>query len=345
MMVILFRLFRWGVVTLCMSSVSLFGQEALDDKPLVPSVPANPMPVEEKEEWPPSGMKMFTPGLKLGNIGDNPKKSYRRVFQRTLMPTEEKHWWNAVITFDDQLIPFSKEEASAREVMADLAPRGVRALFFANVPGVASPTLRPLLRMKNAEERAEACREILEERRAQFVEEIRFLLRMKKEGVWLCDVHNHTAFHQNMRSFKEGSARMQLCVQGIRFVEECLAEAYEAERPGVARSRWFRFPFLAVPRDSKARAAINDLFTELGYLSSGETQDSKDYANRSPKQAYNSLRAAFEGKRYNPKLGPYSTAQHPTALFHTKTWRDIRSGVLQALDEAKTATKAVPNIN
>ena len=312
--------------------IALLGA-GLSAQELVPAVPATEE--QPEKEWPPSGMGLFEKGLQLGNIGDSPRKSYRRVYQRTLMPAEEKHWWNAVLTFDDQIVPFTDKEASAREVMADLAPRGVRALFFANVPGLASPSLRPLLKIGNREKRREACQKMLEEKREEFVKEIRYLLSLKKDDLWLCEVHNHTAFHQNMRSFRKGSARMDLCFQGIRFVEECLEEAYAAERPGFERTRWFRFPFLAVPRNAEARKAVNELFTELGYLSAGETQDSKDYANRSPDQAYKSLKAAYQGKRYNPKQGAFSTAQHPTALFHTKTWRDIRTGVLKALDEAK----------
>lgn len=290
---------------------------------------------EAEKEWPPTGHGLFEKGLQLGTIGDDPKKSWRRVYQRTLMPTEPKLYYNAVLTFDDQLIPFDPKEGSAREVMADLAPRGGRAIFFANVPGLASPSLRPILRIKSREARLQAVRALLETKREEFVDEVRFLIRYRKGDLWLCEVHNHTAFHQNMRKMTLGSARMDCCVEGIRFVEECLDEAYAAERPGFERERYFRFPFLAVPRNAAARSAINDLFTEFGLISAGETQDSKDYANRSPEQAYKSLVAARKGKRYGVKQGEYSTAQLPTALFHTKTWKDIGPGVLRALDEAR----------
>jgi len=302
--------------------------------PVPKSVPAAEV-AEEKKEWPPSGMGLFEKGLALGNIQDNPRKSYRRIYQRTLMPTEPRLYYNAVLTFDDQLVPFSEDEASAMEVMKDLAPRGARAVFFANVPGVASPSLRPFFRIKDRETRKKACRKLLDSKRAEFVKAIRELIKIKKSDQWLAEVHNHTAFHQNMRNFRLGSAQMDLCIVGLHFVEECLDEAYTAERPGYRRQRFFRFPFLAVPRDAKARSAINDVFTELGLLSVGETQDSKDYANGSPDKAYKSLVAARQGKRYDAKSGPYSTAQLPVALFHTKTWRKIGPGVLKALDEAK----------
>lgn len=293
--------------------------------------------VEEPEkEWPPSGMGLFERGLKLGHIGDNPKKSYRRIFQRTLMPTGPRMYYNAVLTFDDQLVPFGPSEASAQEVVDDLVPLGARVVFFANVPGVAQPSLRPIFRMKGKEKRDAAVEKMLEEKRGLFIKTLRGLLAMKDpEGKWAVEIHNHTAFHQNMRNFKLGSPQMDACVIGLRFIEECLEEAYAAERPGFERERYFRFPFLAVPRNSKARAALNDVFTELGLISAGETQDSKDYSNRSPVEAYKSLVAARKGKRYSVKHGPYSTAEHPVALFHTKTWRDIGPGVVKALKEAK----------
>ncbi len=297
--------------------------------------PAENKKEEQEKEWPPSGMGLFEKGLALGHIRDNPKNSYRRVYQRTLMPTEPRFYYNAVLTFDDQIVPFTDKEASAMDIMKELEPRGARALFFANVPGVATPSLRPFFKIKDREARKKACRKLLDTKREEFIKAIRELIKIKKDGKWLAEVHNHTAFHQNMRNFKVGTARMDLCIVGIRFVEECLEEAYAAERPGFERQRFFRFPFLAVPRDAKARAKINELFTELGFLSVGETQDSKDYSNGSPDQAYKSLVAARNGKRYQVKSGPFSTAQHPVALFHTKTWYKIGPGILKALDEAK----------
>ncbi len=323
------RLFCWISVPLLWTQ--LHAQETLTETPS--SSPDQKAPI--KKEWPPSGRGLFQKGLALGHIRDDPKKSYRRIYQRTLMPTEPKLYYNAVLTFDDQLVPFTESEASAAEVMKDLAPRGARAIFFANVPGVASPSLNPILRLKSREARENACRELLEAKRAEFVTAVRELIRLKQGDLWLCEVHNHTAFHQNMRNFRLGSARMELCMQGIRFVEECLDEAYAAERPGFERERYFRFPFLGAPKYSQARAKINDLFTELGLISVGETQDSKDYHNGSPEQAYKALVAARQGKRYSVKRGPFSTAQLPVALFHTKTWRKIGPGVIKALDEAK----------
>ena len=295
---------------------------------------------EVKKEWPPSGMGLFERGLALGSIQDDPKKSYRRIYQRTLMPTEPRFYYNAVLTFDDQLVPFSASEASAMEIMKDLEPRGARAVFFANVPGLATPSLSPFFKIQDREERKKACRALLDTKRVEFVTVIRQLIKIKKGDQWLAEVHNHTAFHQNMRNFKLGSAKMDLCIVGLYFVEECLEEAYAAERPGYERQRFFRFPFLAVPRDSAARSAMNDVFTELGLISVGETQDSKDYANGSPDHAYKSLVAARQGIRYGAKSGPYSKAQHPVALFHTKTWRKIGPGILKALDEAKALQQA-----
>lgn len=306
---------------------------------LVQGQEANPSSKQDevaKKEWPPSGMGLFERGLKLGHIGDNPKKSYRRIYQRTLMPTEPRLYYNAVLTFDDQLVPFTNEEASAMEIVKELAPRGARAVFFANVPGLAAPSLRPILRLKTKKEREEACLTLLNSKRAEFIQTVRELIRVKQGDLWLCEVHNHTAFHQNMRNFRLGSAKMDLCLVGIRFVEECLEEAYAAERPGYKRQRFFRFPFLGAPKYAKARARVDEVFTELGLISVGETQDSKDYNNGSAEQAYRSLVAARNGKRYSVKKGAYSTAQLPVALFHTKTWRKIGPGILRALDEAKT---------
>lgn len=167
---------------------------------------------------------------------------------------------------------------------------------------------------------------------------------MKKGDHYLCEVFNHTAFHQNMSRFKKDTARMDLCFLGIRFIEECLNEAYAAERPGTQRMRYFRFPFLAEPRDKQAKAELNKLFTELGLISLGETQDSKDFDNYSSTRAYKSLEAAQKGKRYDVRKGPYGIAEQPIALFHTKTWSKIKKGVLKFLDEhpAKATVAAYP---
>jgi len=139
-----------------------------------------------------------------------------------------------------------------------------------------------------------------------------------------------------MTHFKVGTARMEMCFVGMRFIEECLDEAYEAERPGLTRLRYFRFPFLAEPRDKAAKAELNKLFTEFGVLSLGETQDSKDFNNSSSNHAYKSLKAAKSGRRYSVKKGPYGIAEQPIALFHTKTWKKVKKGVLNFLDEYPT---------
>jgi hypothetical protein len=68
-------------------------------------------------------------------------------------------------------------------------------------------------------------------------------------------------------------------------------------------------------------------------ISLGETQDSKDFDNYSHKQAYISMLAAKQNKRYNPKYGKYGQTEKPIALFHTKTWPKIKRGVIKAISE------------
>jgi hypothetical protein len=219
------------------------------------------------------------------------------------------------------------------DVAKDLQKRKARAIFFANVPGVSSKSLYPIYRATtDLEKRKEKCRELLEKQKPVFMKTLRELLKMKHDGKYVCDIFNHTAFHQDMHRFKVGSRQMELCIVGIRFIEQCLDEAYLAERPGFERPRYFRFPFLHVPRDAKARTALNKLFIELGLIALGETQDSKDFDNGSPKKAMAALKAAQSRKRYSTSSGAYGQTDQPIALFHTKTWKMIKSGILKVID-------------
>lgn len=278
--------------------------------------------------------KLFQKGFSLGRVGDRPGGSYRRLVQRTVMIGEEPQAHRAVLSFDDQIIPTDRGHSSAMDIAKDLQKRGVRAIFFANVPAVSEKSLLTILRRTSSHEKQkEQVLKLLNSQRTLFVKGIRDLLKLKKGDHFICEVFNHTAFHQNMSRFKKGSDRMKLCEIGIRFIEGCLDEAYAAERPGVQRMRYFRFPFLAEPKDSTAKGELNKLFTELGLISLGETQDSKDFDNYSSTRAYKSLQAAYEGKRYSVRNGAYGIAEKPIALFHTKTWSKIRKGVLKFLDE------------
>lgn len=278
--------------------------------------------------------KLFQKGFKLGRVADKTTGPYRRLVQRTVMIGEEQQAHRAILTFDDQILPTDRGHSSALEIARDLQPRGVRAIFFSNVPAVSEKSLRAIIRRNSdREKQKEQVLKLLNSQRARFVKEIRDLLKLKKGEIYICEVFNHTAFHQNMSRFKKGSAQMDLCLLGIRFIEGCLDEAYAAERPGTQRMRYFRFPFLAEPGDKGAKAALNELFTELGLISLGETQDSKDFDNYSSTRAYNALDAAYKGKRYDVRKGAYGIAEQPVALFHTKTWSKIKKGVLKFLDE------------
>lgn len=301
-----------------------------------PETPAQEIPVPPKPELLPAEdpEKLFQKGYDLGRVGDRPSGSFRRLIQRTVMIGEAQQAHGAILTFDDQIIPTDRGHSSAMEIAKDLQPRGVRAIFFANVPAVSEKSLNAIIRRtSDLEKQKEAVTKLLNSQRTTFVKGIRDLLKLKKGDTYLCEVFNHTAFHQNMGRFKKGSAKMELCILGIRFIEGCLDEAYAAERPGTQRMRYFRFPFLAEPRDALAAAELNTLFTELGLISLGETQDSKDFDNFSSTRAYQSLSAAHQGKRYDIKKGAYGIAEQPIALFHTKTWSKIKKGVLQFLDE------------
>jgi len=302
-------------------------------EPVEPTIPKLP-PAEDPE-------KLFQKGFDLGRVGDRPTGSYRRLIQRTVMIGEPQQAHGAILTFDDQILPTDRGHSSALDIAKDLQPRGVRAIFFANVPAVSEKSLKAILRRtSDRTKQADQVLKLLNSQRKSFVTGIRNLLKIKKGDRYLFEVFNHTAFHQNMSRFKKGAARMDLCVIGIRFIEGCLDEAYAAERPGMQRMRYFRFPFLAEPRDKTAKAELNKLFTELGLLSLGETQDSKDFDNYSSTRAYNALAAAKKGKRYEIRKGAYGIAEQPIALFHTKTWSKIRKGVLKFLDEHPTKEPA-----
>jgi hypothetical protein len=295
-------------------------------EPVEPAIPT--LPAAEDPE------KLFQKGYDLGRVGDRPTGSYRRLIQRTVMIGEPQQAHGAILTFDDQILPTDRGHSSALDIAKDLQARGVRAIFFANVPAVSEKSLNAILRRtSDRTKQTEQTLKLLNSQRKSFVTGIRNLLKIKKGDQYLCEVFNHTAFHQNMSRFKKGTARMDLGIVGIRFIEECLDEAYAAERPGMPRMRYFRFPFLAEPRDKTAKAELNKLFTEFGLLSLGETQDSKDFDNYSATRAYNALAAAKKGKRYDIRKGAYGIAEQPIALFHTKTWSKIRKGVLKFLDE------------
>jgi len=287
--------------------------------------------------------KLFEKKVDIGRVGDKPTGSLRRLVQRTIMPTELKAWHGAVLTFDDQIIPASPDHASAMEIVKDLQPLGVRSIFFANIPGVDKYTVEKIAKRKGSfEDKEKACLELLQGKKAEFIKASRELLRLKNPAdpkghiQYSCEIYNHTAFHQDLLYAKADSHAFRLGMTGIRFIEECLDEAYSAERPDWSRARYFRFPFLHAPKQNAAQEALNGLFIELGLISVGETQDSKDVHNKSSTEAYKSMEAAQGGRRYSPKQGIYGRADQPIALFHTKTWRDIKSGVIKAIKSQKS---------
>ena len=188
--------------------------------------------------------KLFQKGFKLGRVADSTTGPYRRLIQRTVMIGEARQAHRAILTFDDQILPTDRGHSSALEIARDLQPRTVRAIFFSNVPAVSEKSLRAIIRRTSAREKQkEQVLQLLNSQRPAFVKGIRELLKLKKGETYICEVFNHTAFHQNMSRFKKGSAQMDLCLLGIRFIEGCLDEAYAAERPGTQRMRYFRFPF------------------------------------------------------------------------------------------------------
>lgn len=283
---------------------------------------------------------LFTKGKDIGNVQNNPKLPHRRLVQRTMMPTEKRPSYGATLTFDDQLVADSPSLGSAIDIVKDLAPLNARAIFFANVPMVSGKSVNGIMsRNKTSEKRLAACEELLESKRSEFIKIIRELIRIKSaadengNAEYACDVYNHTAFHQNMSRLTVESDRYKMCIMGIEFIEECLDEAYRIERPNWNRARYFRFPFLHDPDYRETKTALNQTFTELGLICLGETQDSKDFDNYSANMAYAALKAAKQNKRYNPKYGKYGETEKPIALFHTKTWPKIKSGVIKAIKE------------
>ncbi len=283
---------------------------------------------------------LFAKGKDIGNVQDNPKLAYRRLVQRTIMPTETRPSYGCTLTFDDQLVADNPSSGNAIDIVKDLAPLNARAIFFANVPMVSGKSVNGMMARNNSsEKRLAACEKLLESKRIGFIKLIRKLIRVKspadKNGnaEYACEIYNHTAFHQNMSQLKVGSDRYKMCIMGIEFIEECLDAAYLLERPGWERARYFRFPFLHTPKHTETKAALNRKFTELGLISLGETQDSKDFDNYSHEQAYTSMLAAKQNKRYNPKYGKYGQTEKPIALFHTKTWPKIKRGVIKAITE------------
>ncbi len=307
-----------------------------------PESDSEPTPEPETETTPPEPAlkpaedpeKLFLPGFDVGRVGDRPTGTHRRLVQRTVTIGEQPQDHRVLLTFDDQIVPADPSHASADEIIEDLKPRGVRAFFFANVPNVSAKSLNPILRTKDSlENKKKRTLKLLEPQREPFIKAIRKIISIKKDDQYLFEVFNHTAFHQNMGRMKPNTAKFEICLVGIRFVEECIESAYQAERPGIKRLRYFRFPFLADPRYKNTQIELDKLFTELGLLSLGETQDSKDFSNNSSKTAYKSLDAGYKGRSYKAQKGNYGRTSKPIALFHTKTWRNIRKGVLKFLDE------------
>jgi hypothetical protein len=275
-------------------------------------------------------MALFLKGNNLGHVGDRPGNPHRRLVQRTLMPSEPLPDYGVILTFDDQLTPLAEGDSSALEVARDLGERHARAIFFANVPRNSTRTLLSLLKTRDPEA---AARKALMKRKPDFMKAVRDLLKIKDGEKYVCEVYNHTAFHQNMRSMTTDSSRYKVCIVGIRFIEDCLDEAYAAERPGFERGRYFRFPFLAAPKYASTRKALDGVFTELGMIALGETQDSKDVLNFSPDLAYEAMMAAKTHQRYNPTLRAHGETEQPIALFHTRSWSRIKSGILKAMKE------------
>ncbi len=349
----------------CISSLSI-AQSLAPIEPVAPEapeiIPPKAIPVEEPstidteqipdlpEVFIPTGgtaalteqadIDLFTIAKDIGHVQDNPSLTFRRLVQRTIMPTENRPSYGFTLTFDDQLVDENPANGNAIDIVNDLAPLGARSIFFANVPMVSGKSVDGIIRRnKTSGARLAETKSLLESKREQFINIIRSLIKIKSpadqngNAEYACDVFNHTAFHQNMGRLKVGSDHYNICIMGIEFIEECLEEAYLAERPGWQRARYFRFPFLADPRYPETQQALNQTFTKLGLISLGETQDSKDFDNYSHKAAYTSLAAAKLNKRYNPKFGRYGQTERPIALFHTKTWPKIKRGVIKAIKE------------
>ncbi len=325
--------------------VEVPGDSAEEEQKEIPKA----IPVEEEPFIPLGGMAqlteqadidLFTKGKNIGHVQNNPKLKFRRLVQRTIMPTEPFSKAGAVLTFDDQLVSDSSKMSSAIEIGKDLAPLNARAIFFANVNGVSGTNVYHILRKKISNDaKKKLVKDLFAEKKEEFVSTMRSLIKIQGPAdadgnrEYICEVFNHTAFHQDMSTLKKGTIRYDVCIMGIDFIEVCIDEAYAAERPGWERARYFRFPFLHTPKDSATKADLNKKFTELGLISVGETQDSKDFINYSANTAYKSLAAAKRHKRYTPKYGVYGVADKPVALFHIKTWKKIKSGVIKAIKE------------
>lgn len=313
------------VMAAALASLSAQEGNATTERTLPSKLPAARDPIQ-----------MFTKGTALGNVGDSPQNPYRRLIQRTIMLGEPRPSYGAILTFDDQLTPALSGDSSALEVASDLKKLHARAIFFANVPDNSKKNLGRILKSKDPEK---AALEFLTKRKSSFVKTIRTLLKIKDGDQFVCEIFNHTAFHQNMGSMKAGSDRFKVCMVGIRFIEKCLDEAYAFERPGANRSRYFRFPFLHSPSDPSTLVELNKIFTELGLLTLGETQDSKDVLNFSPDFAYEALVAAQNNQRYNPDLKAHGQTEQPIALFHTRSWSKIKSGIIKAISPKKESAQ------
>jgi len=93
---------------------------------------------------------------------------------------EEQQAHHAILTFDDQILPTDRGHSSAMDIAKDLQPRGVRAIFFANVPAVSEKSLDIIL--KRSSDRAtqkEQVLELLNSKRAHSVRSLTTLLSTK----------------------------------------------------------------------------------------------------------------------------------------------------------------------
>jgi hypothetical protein len=306
----------------CLLMASLSAQEVSEGIPSAPESATPPIPAAEDPDL------LFDKGRSLGQVGDDEHNPFRRIIQRTIMLDEPRPEYGAILTFDDQIIPAIEGDSSALEVATDLKQYHARAIFFTNVPDNSEKVLGQILRSKSPEKEA---LKILGKRKPGLMKAIRTLLKMKDGDRYVCEVFNHTAFHQDMKLMKANSDRYKVCIVGIRFIEQCLDEAYKAERPDFQRARYFRFPFLHTPKDEATREDLNEVFTELGLLALGATQDSKDVLNFSPDLAFDSLAAAKNNQKYTPTLKAHGETGQPIALFHTRTWSRIKPGILRAL--------------
>ncbi|MEN8848997.1 MAG: hypothetical protein ABF377_13125 [Akkermansiaceae bacterium] len=282
---------------------------------------------------------IYRKGNDLGRVGDSPAGPYRRLVQRTIIPGESLPDYGSILTFDDQLVPQRSTDSGALEIAADLKALNTRCLFFANFPDNGIRQLNLILRSKNPEATA---KKFLDIKKPIFMASVRQLLRIKNDTGYVCEVRNHTAFHQDMKRLKPGTSAFKVCLLGIRYIETCLDESYLLERQLTERPRYFRYPFLHSPSRSTAKKEVNTLFTELGLISIGETQDSKDVLNFSPDLAYASLEAAKKNKRYNPTRKEHDQTDAPIALFHTRSWSRIRSGVVKAIKVPKPVKEPAP---